>query len=427
MPFTPGAEATDQEALTDAGRMAAIVGAGPAGAAVSETLSAAGVAHDLFDEQPRAGGNIGRRRFAAPEAPPEGVPLCRLHAGARVLRVSPLREVEWDDGARLNRRRYDAVFLCAGAYDGMLPREPRHETWSSAGALQALLKGQGVVPEGRVLIAGAGPFLHVVAADLARAGARIVAVADALPLSAYARLLPHARWDGVKTMFAAQAAMRRAGTSVRFGARIARLGRDTATLHDGRTIAFDRVGVSDFFAPQTQLARTAGCAQTWSATGRYYCTPVDSDCRSSVSGVFVCGEGAGVRGGPHARLSGLVAARAFLGMERAGLQRRVRRLARFGAALEAAMAACESRPADDTIACACERVPVAGVRQAVAQGLEDLSSIKVVTRCGMGPCQGRYCEPVVGRLIAETGRAPRAPLNQKALARPLGVKELIGG
>ncbi|MBL8705785.1 MAG: (2Fe-2S)-binding protein, partial [Rhodospirillales bacterium] len=78
-------------------------------------------------------------------------------------------------------------------------------------------------------------------------------------------------------------------------------------------------------------------------------------------------------------------------------------------------------------ACACERVPVAAVRDAIDQGLEDLSSLKIVTRCGMGSCQGRYCEPIVGRLIAERHRTPRAPLTQKVLARPLDVSELIRG
>ena len=406
---------------------AAIVGAGPAGGGVSEVLSAAGIAHDLFDEQPRAGGNIGRRRFDAPAAPPEGDAPCNFHAGCRVLRVSPEREVEWDDGSALHRGRYDAVFLCAGAYDGMLPRGPRHESWSSAGALQALLKGQGIVPDGRVLIAGAGPFLHIAGADLVRAGAQVVAVVDALPYRAYARLLPFARWGSLKIMLAARIALRRAGTSVRFGAQIAALGGDSAELGDGTRIGFDHAGISDFFAPQTQLARSAGCAQAWSPTGRYFFTPVDADYRSSIPGVFACGEAAGVRGGDHARLSGLIAALAFLGRDRASYQREARRLARFGAALETAMAAAEPRPADDAVACMCERVTVDKARQAVADGLRDLSSIKIVTRCGMGSCQGRYCEPVVGRLIAEAGIAPRAPLNQKALVRPLDVRELIGG
>ncbi|MGQ0676579.1 MAG: FAD-dependent oxidoreductase [Rhodospirillales bacterium] len=406
---------------------AAIVGAGPAGGAVGEILSVAGVAHDLFDEQQRAGGNIGRKRFDAPQAAPEGRAHCRFRAGCRVLRVSPERDVEWDDGAALRVARYDAVFLCAGACDGMLPRGSRHASWSSAGALQALLKGQGVAPQGRVLIAGAGPFLHVVGADLARAGANVVAVVDALSIAAYARLLPKARWDSFAIMLKAQIALRRAGTAVRWGRRVAELGGGEATLDDGARVAFDHAGISDFFAPQTQLARSAGCAQAWSGTGRYFYTPVDADYRGSMPGIFVCGEGAGVRGGPHARLSGRIAALAFLGRNRASLQRKARRLARFGAALEAAMAAHESPAADAAIACACENVSVGKVRRAVADGLRDLSSVKIVTRCGMGSCQGRYCEPIAGRLIAEAGTAPRAPLSQKAFVRPAAVKELIGG
>jgi NADPH-dependent 2,4-dienoyl-CoA reductase/sulfur reductase-like enzyme len=344
-----------------------------------------------------------------------------------VLRVSPQREVEWDDGKKLNIRRYGAVFLCAGAYDGMLPRAGRFESWSTAGALQALLKGQGVVPAGRVLILGAGPFLHVAGADLARAGAQIAAVVDAMPLSAYAGLLSHAGPLSLGVMLRAQIALRRAGASVRFGARAETLAGDCAILSDGTRVAFDRAGISDYFAPQTQLARSAGCAQAWSETGRYFYTPVDRDYRSSIPGIFVCGEGAGVRGGDHARVSGLVASLAQLGRDRDLLQRKARRLTRFGAALEAAMARHEPRIPGEAVACLCEKTPVAAVRAAVADGLCDLSSVKIVTRCGMGSCQGRYCEPVVGRLIAETGVKPRAPLSQKAFVRPLGVRELADG
>ncbi|MFS8085028.1 MAG: NAD(P)/FAD-dependent oxidoreductase, partial [Acidobacteriota bacterium] len=417
-----------------AAAIVAIVGAGPAGAAVSEVLSGAGVPHHLFDEQPRTGGNLDRCRFDAPPTPLEDNPLCRWHAGTRVLRVSPRLEVEWDDGATLQRQAYDAVFLCAGAFDGMLPRAGSHATWSSAGALQALLKGQGIVPAGRVLICGSGPFLHIAAADLVRAGAQVAAVVDAMPLSAYGKLLRWSRWDNMKVMLGAHLALRGAGAALHFGARVAELECHRATLADGTRIAFDHAGITDFFCPQTQLARSAGCTQAWSRTGHYFFTPVDADYRSSARNVFVCGEGAGVRGGEHARLSGLIASLAYLGdlniaapMQRAALQRKAQNLARFGPALEAALAAHEPRPADDAWVCACERVSAGAVRQAVAYGLEDLSSIKIVTRCGMGTCQGRYCEPLVGRLIEAAGATPRAPLNQKGLARPLAVKELIGG
>lgn len=416
---------------------AAIVGAGPAGSAVSEILSKAGIAHDLHDEQPRAGGNIGRRRFDAPPQAPEGAPHCSWRASTRVLSVSPERALTWDDGQAIHRATYDAVFLCAGAYDGMLPRQGRYDTWSSAGALQALLKGQGVVPEGPVLIAGAGPFLHVVAADLVRAGAKVAAVVDALSRLAYADLLPYALpvLGNIRIMREAQRALAEARVPVHFGRRVSALARDHAVLDTGRRIDFALAGITDWFAPQTQLARSAGCAEEWSALGRYFATQVDDDYRTDRPGVFVLGEGPGVRGGPHARLSGLVAALAWLhdlhhpappGYDHHALTRQAQDVAMFGQALEAAITRREPSLDGAAWACACERVPVSAVREAVATGLEDLSSIKIVTRCGMGSCQGRYCEPVVGRVIAEQHHAtPRGGLTQKVLARPMDVAELV--
>jgi NAD(P)H-nitrite reductase large subunit len=289
-----------------------------------------------------------------------------------------------------------------------------------------------------VLICGAGPFLHVVAADLVAAGATVVAVVDALPRRRYMNLLPHAMAvpGNVKVMIDVQRRLRAAGVAIHYGHRVVTLGAATAVLDDGTRYEFDHVGISDWFAPQTQLARSAGCAQAWSGSGRYFQTHVDADYRSSVPGIFVCGEGAGVRGGPHARHSGLIAALAWLGEigreapDRYGiaaLRAQASDLEQFGQALELASTSREPPMDDAGWVCACERVPVGKVRQAVADGLEDLSSIKIVTRCGMGPCQGRYCEPLVGRLIAEHGVTPRAPLTQKVLTRPLSVAELIGG
>ena len=77
----------------------------------------------------------------------------------------------------------------------------------------------------------------------------------------------------------------------------------------------------------------------------------------------------------------------------------------------------------DATLCACEQVSVRRVQEAVALGLDDLSSIKVVTRCGMGPCQGRYCEPLVARVIEQAGKTPRAPLHQHVLTRPMPARD----
>src|SRR6202042_1269295 len=73
-----------------------------------------------------------------------------------------------------------AVVVATGAYDLQLPVPG----WTlpgvmAAGAAQSLLKGSAVPPGRRVVVAGTGPFLLPVAAGLAQAGARVVAVAEA--------------------------------------------------------------------------------------------------------------------------------------------------------------------------------------------------------------------------------------------------------
>ena len=70
--------------------------------------------------------------------------------------------------------------LATGAYD----RPVAFPGWTlpgvmTAGGAQALAKGQGVLPGRRVLLAGAGPFLLPVAAQLEAGGAEVVAVAEA--------------------------------------------------------------------------------------------------------------------------------------------------------------------------------------------------------------------------------------------------------
>ena len=67
----------------------------------------------------------------------------------------------------------------------------------------------------------------------------------------------------------------------------------------------------------------------------------------------------------------------------------------------------ENHLTDDTPICRCEGVTAAAVRQAVDQGAGGPNRVKTFTRCGMGPCQGRFCGPSLVRLIAaETGQPP---------------------
>ena len=58
-----------------------------------------------------------------------------------------------------------------------------------------------------------------------------------------------------------------------------------------------------------------------------------------------------------------------------------------------------------TILCLCRDVTVDDVRRAVAEGYDDLETLKRFTGAFTGPCQGKTCLEHVRRLVAElTGR-----------------------
>jgi len=83
---------------------------------------------------------------------------------------------------------------------------------------------------------------------------------------------------------------------------------------------------------------------------------------------------------------------------------------------------------DDVIVCRCEEVTAGQIRRAIREGAVDVTGVKRRTRAGMGLCQGRTCEKIVARLLAEelessmvmiqpdTIRPPIVPVTFGALA-----------
>ncbi|MGH3321835.1 MAG: (2Fe-2S)-binding protein, partial [Streptosporangiaceae bacterium] len=85
----------------------------------------------------------------------------------------------------------------------------------------------------------------------------------------------------------------------------------------------------------------------------------------------------------------------------------------------------ELRP--DTVVCRCEDVTWDRVRAAVADGAYDMRSLKGLTRCGMGYCQGRVCGSPLQCALAElTGRGPAdvGDLHKRTIATPVPLSDL---
>jgi NAD(P)H-nitrite reductase large subunit len=192
------------------------------------------------------------------------------------------------------------------------------------------------------------------------------------------------------------------------------------TWNEGRAVhslACDGVGYGLGLRPETQLADLAGCAMRFSVRDRAWLPAKDAAGRSSVAGVYLAGDGAGIAGADAAERAGERAALALA--EDRGLpfdKTRAALLTRELAAIDLSRDALEAvfpfphhwaeKLADDTLVCRCEEVDAGALRKVVRDyDLTELNRLKAITRIGMGRCQGRICAAAAAELLAQaTGR-----------------------
>lgn len=97
------------------------------------------------------------------------------------------------------------------------------------------------------------------------------------------------------------------------------------------------------------------------------------------------------------------------------LVRRRARLRAFAGAMGAAHRPGAGWPGwlrEDTEVCRCEEVPAGRIREAVRDlGARDARTVKLLTRAGMGWCQGRMCGPAVAALAGRDPDPDRRPLS----------------
>ena len=83
----------------------------------------------------------------------------------------------------------------------------------------------------------------------------------------------------------------------------------------------------------------------------------------------------------------------------------------------------------DIIICRCQEVSRQEILDAIADGALTVDGVKRRTRAGMGLCQGKTCERLVARIIAEQTGRPMAeilPPKSRIPGRPVKIG-IIGG
>ncbi|AYD02979.1 FAD/NAD(P)-binding oxidoreductase [Neorhizobium sp. NCHU2750] len=441
-----------------------IVGAGPAGIRAAATLVRAGLRPIVVDEAPACGGQIYRQplvpdgRNARARYGSEAPKAERLHRefeglqgkldylpGSLVWGLSDgVAEVVTNGSHR--RLPHDGLILATGAMDRILPVPG----WTlpgvfSLGGSQIALKAQGCVIGSRVVFAGTGPLLYLVAWQYMKAGVKVVAVLDAAPFSAQMAMtkalssFPAVVMRG--TRFVADMMMK--GVAFHYG--ITKLcfegkGRVEGVSFEARGkrrhLSCDGAGFGLGLKPETQLADLAGCQFAFNERDRVFLPEVDAARRSTVAGVYLAGDGSGIAGADAAELSGERAALSLiedrgLGVDagRAGfIERKLQKIFAFRNVLEQSFPFPAHWIADlpgETMVCRCEEIDVATIRNATDHfGIVEMNRLKAVSRVGMGRCQGRVCGAAAAELLAvSTGRpiAAVGRLRGQAPVKPLPI------
>lgn len=471
----------------------AIIGAGPAGLEAALSASATGVSTVVVDSFPQAGGQYYKSLPSAfkplkiSRQEMEGFRLAEKLKGSAVERVFNalvwgIFEEETRDGWTVcmdgpdapKRLRARNLILAGGAYD----TSAAFPGWTlpgvmTCGAALILLKNQCLAPFHRVLVTGSGPLLLSVGAHLIDAGVQVACICEANRIKADAVLYaPTAlkEWGHLEEGARYLTRLVRTATPYKMGwsvtevrgqerveeAVIARLGKGGVPVPGtSKTLEVDGVICGYGLTPNDGLARMIGCRFKYNAERREWVAWRDDMMQTSIPGIYLVGDGAEINGADNARLEGQIAGIAVAvstgRLSEEGASRiltavkprlaQSRRYGRMLAEVFPVKPSLISLANDDTLICRCEEVKLREIKAAIAAGARTVGEVKMITRVGMGNCQGRMCERLVAWAVLQqlagqgmspeaagmfTKRPPLHPLPMGAFLEQGAVSQMLG-
>ncbi len=376
-----------------------------------------------------------------------------VQSGATVWRVDSGPRVVWSQNGISQVTTASHILLASGAQERPVP----FPGWTlpgvmTAGAAQILMKTAGMLPKDAVL-AGSGPLLYLVAAQMIDAGCPPKALVETQTPRMMLRAFPHLpkallsagtllkglrligkiraagvrRYKGASSFAATSDDSGMINFSFRSKGRLENLTCAVLLTHQGVILS-------------THMSRAAGITHEWNAAQVAFQPSCDIWGATDRPGLHVAGDGAGIGGAEAACAAGTLAALDILRAsghisantrnQRAATARatlfRTRAIRPFLDAAYAPPAEILSPP-DQTIICRCEDVTARAIRQGMSEGAAGHRQIKSSLRAGMGPCQGRMCDSTV-RGILSAGNTSRmgdiAPPRARTPIKPITFGEM---
>lgn len=424
-----------------------VLGAGPAGMQAAIEASKHGVDVLLVDEQPSPGGQIWRAVEDSAQKKLEGILGEDYCAGASIAQsfrqsradYQPLTQVwqieadksGWQvymsHGTQTHSVLAKKIILATGAQERPAP----FPGWTlpgvlTVGAAQIALKTSAEIPTEPVWIAGCGPLVLLYIHQLLNAGGKVAGWIDTSPPQKLGHKLPLlfgalGSWKEIqkgrhwlKAIQAHDIPIYKNITSFRAQGE-QELEEIQIQQADGRTKTFPAsvLLVHDGVVPSIHMTLAMSCEHEWCAQQQCFKPKLDEWYQTSLQGIYVAGDGAGILGAEAAlvqgRQVGLAVAHKLGQLTKKQVKslsqplekhlNKARQLRKLLDALYPPRVDYQTL-ADETVVCRCEELTAKDIRAVLPLGTPGPNQVKSLTRAGMGPCQGRQCGYTVSGLIA---------------------------
>ena len=398
----------------------AIVGAGPASIAAAVAAAENGKSVSMLETSPWLGGQLWRSEFPRAADPAAIKWFSRLsETSAKVFLNTTVIDAPAEKTLLAENPKgplkieYEKLIIATGAREIFLP----FPGWTlpnvyGAGALQALAKQNYPVEGKRIAVAGTGPLLFAVAANLRARGAKVILTAEQTDFKSFLRFgLNLPLLSPSKILQAIKYNLQMIGVPYKTSCwPVEAHGKEkleSVTFTNGEKtfdLNCDYLACAFGLTPNLELPKLLGCG-TKNDT-----VEVDEYQQTSLENTYCAGEPTGIGGIDSALTEGRIAGLAAAGKKDKAnkLLSRRNRYIKFAKAMAAGFCLrdeIKKLASENTIICRCEDVTAAQLAE-----FDDFKSAKLQTRCGMGPCQGRICGCALKTIYGWENQSVRPPI-----------------
>ena len=365
-----------------------------------------------------------------------------------VWQVSPGFKIDAFNENKIIQWKTKNLIIATGTYEKIIP----FEGWTTSGviglaACTIMLKSHQVIPGNKIVLAGNGPLLLLVAFYILKFGGKVDAIIDTSSkldwIKSTLSLI-----SNPKNFFQGMYWMLKIIISkipIYSEYMVSKVSKnkneiliEIKNIRSKKTkkINTEVLAVGHGLIPSTDITRLLRANHIYNEIKGGWIAKTDKFFRSSIKGLYITGDGAGISGAEAANDKGSLAGYAILYDEKLineeifnfETNKILKKLTKYEVFAKT-IADLNSTPielindiGENTILCRCEDITKKEILDAIDKGAKNLNQIKTWTRFGMGPCQGRTCHYSISRIVASklgcrpedlgylTGRSPIRPV-----------------